>query len=107
MLLQPIRCMAGGTGSIGVDHLDGWSPERRCPAPIGQREIGLQAARIPIEVFRGAELERIDKHANQHGAICRRSADQLSVPVMQTSHGRDELKRLRKPGVKGIQVSLR
>ena len=109
MLLQRCRCLASriGSGSIWIDGLNRWSPERCCTAAISQSQIGLQAARITVEVFARAELKGVDEHTHQHWALLCRTADQLPMPLVQPTHGRDELKGLAEAGAECRQLSLR
>ncbi len=65
------------------DHVDA---ERREPG-----EIGVEGARIAVEVLRRAELQTVHEDAHDHAlAVAAGNAHQIEMSFVQIAHGRHE-----------------
>ena len=76
-------------------------PKSRSTTGISQRDVGVEHARIALQILLWTELERIHKHAHQSRALSSSALNQRTMALVETSHGGHELKitgLLFKPG---------
>ena len=63
------------------------------PAACGHGQVPLQVGRVPCQVRRGRELERVHEDARRHHVAARRRCPQeRHVPLMERTHRRHEAK---------------
>jgi hypothetical protein len=58
---------------------------------LSQRNVCFQHARVALKILPWAELERIDEHAHQNGAVGSGALNQCTMAWMEPTHGGHEL----------------
>ena len=77
--------------------------------PLGAQlfAIGLERARVAVEILAGSELQAVHEDAGRHVLrAAAREMDERHVPRMQVAHGRDERQLADRPA-RGAQVRNR
>jgi hypothetical protein len=94
----------GGRIAARVHVLDGRRPHHVHLGLLQQLAVGVEGARILVEVLVGPELQRVDEDADDHAfAQLARLVDQADVAGVQIAHGRHERDGLARaaPGLQG------
>src|SRR3954447_5521763 len=93
--LEPVAQRSRGDPHLGltirVDDVRGRGEDNVDLLARAEREVGVEGARIAVEVLPRRELQGVEEDRDDHGvAACARGPDQLTVPFVQRTHGHDD-----------------
>src|SRR3954451_137616 len=93
--LEPVAQRSRGDPHLGltirVDDVRGRGEDHVDLLARAECKVGVEGARIAVEVLPRRELQGVEEDRDDHGvAACARGPDQLTVPFVQRTHGHDD-----------------